>query len=520
MQQSAFNRPTPSNITSNQWYLVYYLKNNDEYIVIECDKNLGACILDRDTYITRGITEHLGNIAVYKKLTKQQAKQKNHNLRYQFMIWLSDHQSSISPAEYHYLHEAMLRYPEKLAKFRMSLKAHKDPWKMRPIVCCVGTFINCLSKWVDYWFQKLTPLVKTYLKDSSSLLDMLESIGDLPANAYLFTADANSMYTNIDTPHAISVIGRWLDALSKEGNLPADFPTEAVKSAMTLVMENNIFEWGDLHFLQLLGTAMGTSCACMWATIYFWIHESTSLLPKFNNKLLLLKRYIDDMIGIWLCDSNPSSWEEFKKETNNFGILTWEFEEPSTSVNFLDLTINIENNRIRTRTYQKAMNLYQYIPPRSAHPRGMMKGIIYGLMRNYWRQNTRAEDYQEMALLLFQRHVARGWNQSVMRDFILQADAKLQSATPSRSSQAPSLSNKERLFIHLEFHPNDISRNAVREIYDRHCKEVFEKTLGIQQVTVAYSRAPNIKDTLTRAKLHQAPGKPASKYYEGELVTN
>ena len=125
-----------------------------------------------------------------------------------------------------------------------------------------------------------------------------------------------------------------------------------------------------------------------------------------------------------------------------------------------------------------------------------------------------------MALLLFQRHVARGWNQSVMRDFILQADAKLQSATPSRSSQAPSLSNKERLFIHLEFHPNDISRNAVREIYDRHCKEVFEKTLGIQQVTVAYSRAPNIKETLTRAKLHQAPGKPASKYYEGELVTN
>ena len=53
------------------------------------------------------------------------------------------------------------------------------------------------------------------------------------------------MYTNIDTPHAISVIGRWLDALSKEGSLPADFPLEAVKSAMALVMENNIFEWGD-----------------------------------------------------------------------------------------------------------------------------------------------------------------------------------------------------------------------------------------------------------------------------------
>eukprot|EP00985_Skeletonema_marinoi_P025303 scaffold18465_cov175-Skeletonema_marinoi.AAC.2 len=35
--------------------------------------------------------------------------------------------------------------PDKLARFRMSLKAHKVPWKMRPIVCCAGTFMNCLS---------------------------------------------------------------------------------------------------------------------------------------------------------------------------------------------------------------------------------------------------------------------------------------------------------------------------------------------------------------------------------------
>ena len=33
----------------------------------------------------------------------------------------------------------------------------------------------------------------------------------------------------------------------------------------------------------------------------------------------------------------------------------------------------------------------------------------------------------------------------------------------------------------------------------------------------AYSRPKNIKDSMTKAKLHQAPGREASKYYSGEL---
>jgi len=69
---------------------------------------------------------------------------------------------------------------------------------------------------------------------------------------------------------------------------------------MALVMRNNIFEWGDMYFLQLLGTAMGTSAACMWATIYFGVHESNKLIPTYQNQLSLLRRFIDDMIGIWV----------------------------------------------------------------------------------------------------------------------------------------------------------------------------------------------------------------------------
>ena len=68
------------------------------------------------------------------------------------------------------------------------------------------------------------------------------------------------------------------------------------------------------------------------------------------------------------------------KARNDFSILKWEFEEPSRLVDFLDLTINGENSRITTKTYQKALNLYQYLSLLSTHPKQMTKGIIFSLM--------------------------------------------------------------------------------------------------------------------------------------------
>jgi len=522
LQQSRYNIPRPSNLQPRQWELSSTLKFHDMFIAIEADKNLGGCFLLRDTYIERGVKEHIGNTSVYKPLSKQQAKNLLRIINRKMSIFISKRQDDLSSAEFHFLWESMHKYADNMARFRMSLKAHKTPWKMRPIVCCAGTALNNLSRWLDYWLQKLKPFIPTYIRDSTQLLEQLQQLGPLPPGAKIFTADANSMYTNICTDHAIEMISMWLDTLKSD--LPEGFPLEAVKEAMEIVMRNNLFEWGDMHFLQLLGTAMGTSAACMWATIYFACHEIMTLIPKYGRYLLIFKRFIDDMLGIWIDDGTPNAWENFKADTNNFGILTWEFEEPSQSVDFLDLTIIIERNRIITRTYQKALNLYQYIMPQSNHPPRMMKGIIYSLMRNYHRQNTKYKDYKSMATKLFHRHVNRGWDRSTMKDWIISADEKIQQeqneqpTSASTESEEP-VSNKERVFLHFEYHKNDIPKSRVRAIYDKNCKELLSTRLGIKQLTIAYSRPKNIKDTITKAKLHQAPGHEASKYYSGEQTS-
>ena len=70
--------------------------------------------------------------------------------------------------------------------------------------------------------------------------------------------------------------------------------------------------------------------------------------------------------------------------------------------------------------------------------------------------------------------------------------------------------------MYIKYGRNDLPRKAICAIYDYTCREMCEG-IGIKHFTVAYSRPKNIKDLVTKAKLHMAPGKEASKYYLGEL---
>ncbi|KAL7526941.1 hypothetical protein ACHAWF_001975, partial [Thalassiosira exigua] len=116
----------------------------------------------------------------------------------------------------------------------------------------------------------------TYLCGSHNLLSEVCKLDPLPPGAKLFTTNANPMYSNIDTDHAIGVIGTWLDSLGSQ--LPED-----------MVMNH--------YFHQLLGVAKGTSATCMWVTIYFWIHEK-NLIPAYSNYTPCLQCFIDNMFWI------------------------------------------------------------------------------------------------------------------------------------------------------------------------------------------------------------------------------
>jgi hypothetical protein len=60
---------------------------------------------------------------------------------------------------------------------------------------------------------------------------------------------------------------------------------------------------------------MGTPAACAYARLTFGHYENSLILQKYQHQLLYYKRYIDDIVGIWLPDSENDSaiWENLKK---------------------------------------------------------------------------------------------------------------------------------------------------------------------------------------------------------------
>ena len=130
-----------------------------------------------------------------------------------------------------------------------------DHLKSRPIVSCPGSLLHGLGVWVDQKLQEVAQKIVSYFKNTLELRKELLDL-NLPRNARLFTDDAVSMYTNIPTHTALNIIRKYLNQYQRKHN--NDYPKDAVRAGLRLVMTMNIFTFGDLTLKQLNGTAMGT----------------------------------------------------------------------------------------------------------------------------------------------------------------------------------------------------------------------------------------------------------------------
>jgi hypothetical protein len=98
-------------------------------------------------------------------------------------------------------------------------------------------------------------------------------------------------------------------------------------------MSENIFQFDDLFFHQEEGTAMGTSSAVLYATIYYGRHEKTTLIPRLGACFQYFKRFVDDIFGIWIGTS--AKWENFKLALPSKN-LHWKTTDLALKADFLN----------------------------------------------------------------------------------------------------------------------------------------------------------------------------------------
>ena len=182
------------------------------------------------------------------------------------------------------------------------------------------------------------------------------------------------------------------------------------------------------------------------------------------------------------------------------GKLKWTCTGFVTSLKFLDLTISIKDHEIHFKTFQKALNLYLYIPPTSAHFPDMIRGLIFGRLRCYHKHNTDIEDYYTMATLLTRRLLARGWSWAFVCPIFCEAHNRI----TDNHTVNPNLINKPKmqpLIIHNTYHPRGLQQQDIRKIFNKTLGQVIKNP-----IIIAQSRPRNLKNRLCRSKLSLLPG--------------
>jgi hypothetical protein len=518
-------RKCKSNLSPPQQRLLNEFKRDHSIITVNTDKGLGIARIEYDQYVKDAFKFHFNDKSTYKYIPSAEAASEADNLRGRIDEWLMIHQESIGKKTLQYIRQNTEDCSHPFPFFYQLYKIHKQPTTTRPVISGCGSLLHPLGHWVDEQLQPIATSMKSYFKSSYALKEKLLSLR-LPPNAVLFTADAVSMYTNIDTDHALNNIGDYID-----NNRTCTRHPEALKSALDLIMRNMICVFGDLHFKQLKGTAMGTPPAPPWATIYFGLHEH-NILPNYVDVLKLYKRFIDDIVGIWLIhpiqEVDDQLWNEFQADINNGG-LDWEFSTRGKEVAFMDLTIKIVDDHIETSLFEKELALYQYIPPFSAHPPGFLNGLVVGQVLRFHMLCTSTLDIHDRMRRLHWRLRQRGYNEETLFPYFQRGLARARNflALPLQirlATKKRSTSDPNSIFFHLKFHPDDPPSRTIQALWRQTIQQPIARqpfddlpspngqNIGINRLVVAYSRHLNLINTFSIRRFDRLNGPSVSSF--------
>lgn len=527
-------RRAQSNLLPHQEALLKSLQEDPLLLFPETDKGLGPCSVTFDQYVEDCLI-HLRNQQCYTRLSEEEAMAEVVLLEDKIEKWLDKHELTIGRMATKYIRKHLgANRKSPFGQFYILYKIHKGQkngrWPTRPVCSDVTSLTHAVGKWVNEMLTPVQQAQESYFQDSFALKKMLDEM-EVPPNALLFTSDATAMYTNIRTEPALEKISEYLRENAKAFN-HNKFDTEALIAALHLVFENNLFKLGDTFWKQILGTAMGTPPAPPWATIFFALKEM-GLLPKWSTFLHFYKRFIDDVLGVWLVHPDPEynkkMWLEFQADMNSWFGLEWVCTDLATSVNFMDLTITIADGHLETTLFEKAQNLYLYIPPHSSHPRGVFTGLIFGQVLRIRRLCSKQSDADDRIKQFFARLLARGHTHEFLRPLFQRAEVNAANYL-SRSTEehdrlriSKEAKSSDQVFFHLQFHPNDPPSRDIQSIWREHVshppgdaplntlKNLNKCAVGFSKLVVAYSRPLNLRNRFTVRDIHNR-GRPVSEY--------
>ena len=172
--------------------------------------------------------------------------------------------------------------PPRIPEFYTLTKIHKPTPVGRPIISGCDGPTEKLSSFVDKLLQPIAQQQKSYLKDTTDFVNFIEK-SKVPVDTILVSMDVTGFYTNIPQEEGILTVYR---ACEKFYDNEPPITTRLLERALSLILQENSFQFCGKHFLQTHGTAMGTKMAVAFANI-FMAKVETEILNQSALKPLM-----------------------------------------------------------------------------------------------------------------------------------------------------------------------------------------------------------------------------------------
>jgi hypothetical protein len=377
-------------------------------MICKTDKNLGLKVIPRAVY-HRLVLTHLNDRSTYK-LAKPVSQ-----FRILPQILFEIKRLNETACTYLYPHvQGLYRTLDKaltnttVPAFYILAKIHKPVLQGRPIAGAHSWITSPLSKLLSW---KLNEKIESYnwkhiLKDSHDLIKQAEKLRY--KNPILVTIDIKTLYPSMDHNLTIEALE---NTLTFESRLEKDF----LRDVTRLILKNSFVSYKNNVYLQSKGTAMGTNSAPPLANIYVtYLIERNRKLIRYQNKLGLWRRFLDDIFLIWL--GTQEELNSFMSELDNFtNTLKFTHHSDTQRVPYLDLWISLtREGYLQFSTYQKPLNLFHYLPRSSYHHPCIFKGFIIGELIRYARITTLRNDFKAIKKLFMKRLLERGYSQTYL----------------------------------------------------------------------------------------------------------
>ena len=185
----------------------------------------------------------------------------------------------------------------------------------------------------------------------------MKSIPQLSHNSLLVSLDVTSLYTNIPHADGIRACKYFLDNSLNNNRLSS----EDICKIITLILENNNFQFNDTNYIQIMGTPMGSLMAPSYASLFMGKLEK-EFLENENFKPTVWLRFLDDIFMIW--NHSEEDLQKFINSLNNFHpTIKFTYTASTTHASFLDVNViqKKPDNTISTNVQVKETNIHQYV---------------------------------------------------------------------------------------------------------------------------------------------------------------